>query len=87
MSMSAYLLPASLFCWHHCLKSFVEEQRRNGLEIFPWKQKLQNKGETTMKEELVMEVEGLWNEGHDSWSKGLLPPWIYTPMKPGCCLI
>ena len=28
-----------------------------------------------MKEELVMEVEGLWNEGHD-WSKGLLPPWI-----------
>lgn len=84
MSMSAYLLPVSLFCWHHCLKSF--EQRRNGLEIFLWKQKLQNKGETTMKEELVMEVEGLWNEGHD-WSKGLLPPWIHTPMKPGCCLI
>ena len=65
--MSAYLLPVILFCWHNPLKSFVQEQRRNGLEIFLWKQKLQDKGETTMKEKLVMKVEGLWNEGHDSW--------------------
>lgn len=64
--MSVYVLPVILFSWHNCLKSFVQEQRRNGLEIFLWKQKLQNKGKTTMKEELVMEVEGLWNEGHDS---------------------
>lgn len=29
--------------------------------------------ETTMKEKLVIEVESLWNEGHDNNSRSLLP--------------
>lgn len=32
-----------------------------------------NKGETTMKEELLIEAEGWWNEEHDSCSRSFLP--------------